>query len=121
MQLDLFPDLPVHHRPHKIAGRAANAERPRRSRRQRFEFACLDCGVDTAAIDEYYMVTDEVWASANPADDPDEPGAGMLCIGSLERRLGRKLTPSDFTDCPVNTDLAKPRSKRLLDRLGRTA
>jgi hypothetical protein len=82
----------------------------------RLHFACLDCGVDTGRINEYYMVTDEAWLSANPLED------GMLCIGCLEGRLGRRLTPEDFTRCPLNTNhtisRGHPKSERLLERLG---
>ena len=85
-------------------------------KRRRPNFACLDCGVDTARIDEYYIVTSQVWLSANPVK------AGMLCIGCLEGRLGRNLTPEDFIDCPLNTDHAgwNRKSERLLERLGAT-
>jgi hypothetical protein len=41
----------------------------------------------------------------------------FLCIGCLEKRLGRKLTPDDFTNAPIN----RPdhwHSDRLADRLG---
>ena len=41
------------------------------------------------------MVTDAVWAAA-------KGGRTYLCIGCLERRLGRKLVPVDFTPLPVN-------------------
>ena len=43
----------------------------------------------------------------------------FLCIGCLERRLGRLLTPLDFTDAPLNRldDFAE-KSDRLLNRLG---
>jgi hypothetical protein len=51
---------------------------------------CIDCGVDTDAINESYMIHDELWRAANP----DE--AGMLCVGCCERRLGRKLCRDDF-------------------------
>ena len=77
--------------------------------KDRSSFLCLDCGVDTGAIDEYYMVTHELWACANP------DGAGMLCIGCLEKRLGRELTPDDF---PNGADRSSPKSERLLKRLG---
>ena len=30
------------------------------------------------------------------------PRRGYLCIGCLERRLGRELVLADFTDVPVN-------------------
>jgi hypothetical protein len=64
---------------------------------------CADCGVDTCPVDrgfraEFFMVHDEVWAAAGM-------GAGYLCVGCLERRLGRQLTPGDFTACELN-DLA---------------
>lgn len=41
------------------------------------------------------MVRDRVWARAGA-------GRGYLCIGCLERRLGRPLTCRDFTDAPIN-------------------
>lgn len=76
-------------------------------------FLCLDCGVDTGEIDEYYMVHDHVWVAANPGR------RGMLCISCLEGRLSRTLDASDFADYPINRGLF-PRSPLLLDRLGRT-
>ena len=97
-QLSLFPDLPV----------------PRK-----FSFDCLDCGVHTRRIDEFYMVTNEVWNSVctNPSD-----ANGMLCVGCIERRLGRTLKPDDFPDCLVNTDhVGFRKSERLLERLHWTA
>jgi len=72
----------------------------------------MDCGVNTVDIDEYYGVWDDIWLFANPAD------FGMMCIGCLEHRLGRKLTPIDFTDWPINRVF--PQSDRLKDRLGLT-
>jgi len=75
------------------------------------DLRCLDCGISTEAINEYYALCEEVWEQANPDGD------GHLCIGCVEQRLGRILTPSDFTDAPINTR-AKPRSARLADRLG---
>ncbi len=77
-------------------------------------FYCLDCDVDTFINDEIYMVNNDVWLEANPKK------VGMLCIGCLEKRLGRPLTKSDFTDCRDNT-VAKPRSSRLRDRMSREA
>jgi len=57
---------------------------------------CIDCDVNTAAIGEDYMVTDEVWRKANPISH------GFLCVRCLERRLGRELEPGDFIDVPVS-------------------
>ncbi len=37
-------------------------------------FNCLDCGVDTGAIREYYMLHNTVWKKINPQ------GEGMLCV-----------------------------------------
>lgn len=74
-------------------------------------FACLDCGKDTLELGEYYMVHNEVWLSVVKSTR-----AGMLCIGCLEDRLGRQLTPKDFTEFPIN---AMPeRSQRMQDRVG---
>lgn len=62
-------------------------------------FICLDCGVNTADIGEYYMLTNEVWREAAP--DEGELG-GMLCVNCVELRLGRQLWPEDFMDAPLN-------------------
>lgn len=74
-------------------------------------FYCMDCKVHTGTLNEYYMVHDDIWLFANPDD------FGMLCVSCLETRLGRMLTPADFTDAPVNGDFGK-KSGRLRDRLG---
>lgn len=76
------------------------------------DWRCLDCGVDTDAIDEYYMVLDPIWESAT-----DGGADGHLCIECLERRLGRALRASDFSALEVNTNSRMPRSPRLADRL----
>jgi hypothetical protein len=74
---------------------------------------CVDCGVATVTCAapphtpcspeygcahdgtwEWYMLTDEIWALIG---DPD-----CLCIGCVEKRLGRPLNASDFADLPIN-------------------
>lgn len=70
-------------------------ERKERREERRRLMLCEDCGVNTFDIDEYYMVKDEIWFSV--CDDV----YGMLCIGCLEERLGRRLTPTDFMDCKL--------------------
>jgi hypothetical protein len=40
---------------------------------------------------ELYMVRDAVWKQAGI-----EPYGGCLCVGCLEKRIGRKLKPKDF-------------------------
>jgi hypothetical protein len=79
------------------------------------DWRCLDCGVDTDAINEYYMVLDSIWEQATNGLE------GHLCIECLERRLGRALYPSDFSTRNINTDPSTPRSTRLATRLAKAA
>jgi hypothetical protein len=76
------------------------------------DWRCLDCKINTDAIDEYYMLRNEVWEEANADID------GKLCISCVERRLGRTLTAADFTGGKINTSTTLSRSPRLIDRLG---
>jgi hypothetical protein len=101
-------------------------------------WACIDCGFDTApgcnnrgeleqafsvirtnhaapqTIDknsEIYMVKSTVWKATGMKDF-----GGCLCIGCLEKRIGRKLRPKDFMrDHVFNT---MPGTERLLSRRG---
>jgi hypothetical protein len=54
-------------------------------------------GEEHETLPEYYHVHDEVWSQANM-----EPLQGELCVGCLEKRLGRKLHFTDFSDAKVN-------------------
>ncbi|HUC14036.1 MAG TPA: hypothetical protein VMS00_06245 [Acidimicrobiales bacterium] len=57
---------------------------------------CVDCGMDTCA--EWYMVSFSIWAEAfglSAAQFRDSPDV-ILCVGCLEKRLGRRLVASDF-------------------------
>jgi hypothetical protein len=77
---------------------------------------CLDCEQPTTFVKEgweYYAVHDAIWFEANPKTE------GMLCIGCLERRLGRVLVPADFKDVPIN-QRSRSNSKRLNARLAAT-
>ncbi len=76
-------------------------------------FDCIDCGINTHDIHEYYMVRNSIWFSLGLKDN-----RGMLCIGCLEKRLGRRLDHSDFPNLPINTSPATRFSDRLLSRLG---
>jgi hypothetical protein len=98
---------------------------------------CVDCGVNTAPgmktrkeLDaallihgvapltltwdqEVYTVNDEVWRASRM-----EGCGGCLCVGCLERRIGRKLKPRDFSpDHPFNQS-EFPASRRLRERRG---
>jgi len=108
---------------------------------------CCDCGIGTFAIDEWYMVDDEVWERAwaghqraapglrKYCDKRDlndgqpllferldrfvhEDGHEILCIGCLEKRIGRTLCRTDFIAAPIN-DPRHQHSDRLRDRLAR--
>jgi hypothetical protein len=78
-------------------------------------FSCNDCGVNVACrfggICEYnFMLNPETWQSLNLNN-------GLLCIGCIEKRLGRKLTPNDFDkSAPVTSRTQQ--SQRLRDRIG---
>lgn len=78
------------------------------------DWRCMDCGVDTRAIEEYYMLHDHVWREANPDIE------GILCVGCVEQRLGRKLAAADFTDKKINVTARHSGSARLTDRLQRS-
>jgi len=65
--------------------------------------------VDTDS--EVYTVRDSVWKKAGMAEM-----GGCLCIGCLERRIGRRLKPKDFPrDDPFNS---LPGTARLMKRRG---
>jgi hypothetical protein len=49
---------------------------------------CRDCGIDTHVHGEAYILNDDVW--------PIEVDGGALCVGCVELRLDRRLTPADF-------------------------
>jgi hypothetical protein len=77
---------------------------------------CFDCGTPTCpdgAAWEYYMVTNDLWAASGM-----QHTGGYLCVGCLEGRIGRQLTPEDFPDWPVNLPEYGWKSNRLLTRLG---
>jgi hypothetical protein len=71
------------------------------------DFSCADCGHD---YDEFYMVRDDIWKACGA-------GKGLLCIGCLEKRIGRQLNQQDFTDALVNDLESGIKSLRLQDRL----
>jgi hypothetical protein len=96
---------------------------------------CVDCGLNTAPkmpdrkqIDlalalygktecgygsdsEIYQLRDEVWKKTGM-----EPMGGCLCIGCVEKRIGRRLRPKDFAAHIFNS---MPGTPRLLQRRGK--
>ena len=70
----------------------------------------MTCG--RGVSDEDFMLTDEVWKITNPRV------VGRLCIGCVEKKLGRSLHNYDFTDSPLNDFLSgSVKSARLIHRL----
>lgn len=60
-------------------------------------FACMDCPEDTLGGD-YHMIHNELWNQVQWSRH------GMLCLPGLEKRVGRRLTLSDFTGAPINSN-----------------
>ena len=60
---------------------------------------------------EIYTVRDAVWKRAGM-----EPMGGCLCVGCLEKRLGRRLRPKDLPRRDEFNIL--PGTKRLIERRG---
>jgi hypothetical protein len=84
--------------------------------------SCADCSIGTITIGEWYVVHDEVWEQAwrgrRKSWTGRVPGTEILCIGCLERRIGRTLVASDFIpDVPANDPNNGNGSERLRDRL----
>jgi hypothetical protein len=75
---------------------------------------CADCGLDTLEAGEWYMVHDEIWDEIWAWDDV--LSRQILCIGCLEKRIGRRLTGNDFTYAPINNPPGFM-SDRMRDRL----
>jgi hypothetical protein len=78
---------------------------------------CADCRWNTLALGEWYAVRDDVWEQACRREP--RPAWEILCIGCLEERLGRRLTPDDFIDAPVNDPNMPGTSSRLRARMSR--
>jgi hypothetical protein len=98
---------------------------------------CVDCGVNThpgcpdgpqTRIDialtgksevyfdpdsEVYAIKDDIWKAAGM-----RPWSGCLCVGCLEKRLGRQLRPKDFSRHDAKVWAQMPCTDRLLDRRG---
>ena len=78
-------------------------------------FKCIDCGIDTSDLNEYYGLNGDVWAEAGYEIDV------MACVGCVEIRLQRDLKPEDFMNCYINDrrNRTNPnRSMRLSSRMG---
>lgn len=81
------------------------------SSKSRSKWKCLDCDVDTGKIGEHYFVHDHIWFSVVNSQK------GMLCVGCIEKRLGRKLNKNDFPKVIINNPKFESKSSRLMDRI----
>src|SRR5262245_16353555 len=63
---------------------------------------------------EVYTVRDSVWKAAGM-----QPWGGCLCIGCLEKRLGRTLRSKDFPRRDAFNNPRIPGTERLMERRGR--
>lgn len=68
---------------------------------------CVDC--DRSTHHEHYFVKNSVWQA-----EAKMPEQGMLCVTCLESRIGRMLTPEDFTDAHINNPKKSPMMSDLL-------
>ena len=81
---------------------------------------CCDCELGCAVAGEWYMVRDTVWELAWCGERNRRkswqylPGQDVLCIGCLEKRIGRTLCADDFTDVPINDPTKGNASERLV-------
>jgi hypothetical protein len=80
----------------------------RRSRKNVDDIMARKVRATTGRHREIYTVLKEVWKAAGV-----EEMGGCLCVGCLEKRLGRTLKPRDFTDHSFNE---RPCSARLRRR-----
>jgi hypothetical protein len=81
---------------------------------------CCDCSLGTNTAGEWYMVKHSVWEQAwlgRRKAWHAVPGQEILCIGCLEKRLGRTLMACDFTDTEVNDPNKHNISERMRNRL----
>ena len=83
---------------------------------------CNDCGMETVPrgkrkprTHEQFIVKNEVWAAAGMPLGKIRPktfeivgGGGFLCVGCIEKRLGRRLTINDFNPITIPQLLESP-------------
>lgn len=75
-----------------------------------FAVSCIDCGMNLFL--EWFTIHDSVWAQTQLRRTD-----GCLCIGCVERRIGRRLRPEDFASTRNNRP-HEMMSNRFLSRLG---
>jgi hypothetical protein len=81
---------------------------------------CVACGLGTITAGEWYMIRREVWEQAwegrRKSWHLKVLGVEILCVGCLEKRIGRELAKGDFTEVPINNPDRYAMSVRLRAR-----
>lgn len=72
---------------------------------------CDDCGADCIEIGEYIILQPDAWQR-----NLGLRWSNNLCVGCIEKRLGRRLQPRDFLTWP-RYSWTHPYSTRLLARM----
>jgi hypothetical protein len=64
---------------------------------------------------EFYLVTNRIWKKSGMPKN----GGGSLCVGCIEKRLGRRLRPTDFDFSPeaAGYNVPKLSTPRLVSRM----
>jgi hypothetical protein len=88
---------------------------------------CADCPANIGLLDEWCLLKNSVWEKAWPKTGQKNSRAKMpmkhfLCIGCIEKRIGRKLMRADFDmrnrhNKPDYPHRQFPMSRRLRNRL----
>ncbi|QNN98405.1 hypothetical protein SEA_LILMARTIN_192 [Streptomyces phage LilMartin] len=81
------------------------------NKNSRKKWLCLDCKVDTGKIGEHFFLNMEVWTLTGLGHK------GMLCVEHVEKRIGRRLVPADFTSAYINRLNNGFKSDRLVSRI----
>lgn len=88
---------------------------------------CTDCGIDVwTAGETSYQLKYNIWELAYPGYSRGiGVGTSRPCIGCLETRLGRTLTPADFnhpkSPAPYNSDRLNQRITATADKVATTS
>ncbi len=81
------------------------------NKNSRKKWICLDCDLDTGKAGEHFFLINEVWTLTGLGHK------GMLCVEHVEKRIGRRLVPADFSSAYINRLTFGFKSDRLISRL----
>lgn len=84
-------------------------------------FECAHCQVNTEAINELFQLTPRLWRYLAIVDDRLDSQPPM-CVGCVEKVLGRTLSTTDFESSPLHlaSFTHSPRLRGRLDGLAAT-